>query len=302
MPDLPEAAIPTVGLHEDISAGEYHAWYGASQSRLKTLRDRTPAHLLHEIRNPAPQTPALAFGEMVHDAVLLPDLFRDRYVSAGQCEATKKGGDRCSNTGSVRIDGHWFCGVRGHAPDGAPDTGYRVVDRSEWLQAKAMWESVRGHPVAGALLNGPAEMSAAWTDEETGVLCKARFDITPAGIGAIGDLKTTRDASPAQFTRAIYNYGYYMQAAHYLRGARQLGIEARHFVIIAVEKDPPYAVAVYRIRDDAVYAGEEELRPLLKRWAECEAAGEWPGYPEEAVDISLPPWSWRQIDERVQEG
>ena len=291
--------IPEVGLHERVPAAEYHSWWGASNSRLKTLRDKTPAHLLHALGNPAPQTPAMAFGEMVHDAVLLPDVFRERYVSAGQCEAEKKSGDRCSNTGTARIDGHWFCGVRGHAPEGEPDSGYRVVERGDWLKAKAMWDAVREHPTAGALLNGPTERSAVWRDEATGVLCKARFDITPDGIGAIGDLKTTADASPGEFPRAIYKYGYYTQAAFYLRGAKALGIDARHFVIIAVEKEAPHAVAVYRIRDDAVYAGEEELEPLLEQWAKCEQTNEWPSYPTGAVDISLPPWSWKQIDERT---
>jgi hypothetical protein len=59
-------------------------------------------------------------------------------------------------------------------------------------------------------------------------------------------------------------------------------------------------VALYNVRDDAIRAGEDELRPLLKRYAECEASGVWPAYPEQAVEISLPPWSWSQIDERTQ--
>jgi len=280
---------PEPGVYDDVPAHEYHQWDAASNSRLKILRDKSPAHLRYELDNPSEQTPAMMLGEAIHMAVLETDLFTERYDTPSQCQATKKGdGERCRSTGSVRIEGRWYCGVRGHAPEGEAEEA-----------ARGIYRSVANHPAGGVLIGGPTERSIVWDDEGTGVRCKARIDVMPDGIATIGDLKTTRDASPERFTKAVYEYGYYMQAAMYLEGAKTLGLDAEWFTIIAAEKEPPYAVAVYRVRDDAIYAGSEEIRPLLETWAECEATGNWPGYPTEAVDISLPPWSWKKIDERT---
>jgi hypothetical protein len=82
-----------------------------------------------------------------------------------------------------------------------------------------------------------------------------------------------------------------------LDGARAVGIPAEHFVIVAVEKEPPYAVAVYRVLDAAIDAGREQIAGLLKTYATCVALDEWPGYAEQVVDVALPAWAWNQIDE-----
>jgi len=145
------------------------------------------------------------------------------------------------------------------------------------------------------------ERSAWWEDAETGLLCKGRFDEIGRRAGVIVDLKTTRDASREAFSRAIYTIGYYIQAAHYIAGAKALGIDADRFGIIAVEKDPPYAVAIYEVSGAALYDGERERRKLLELYAQCEESGEWPGYPQEVVEIDLPVWAPNQIDRRLEE-
>ena len=68
---------------------------------------------------------------------------------------------------------------------------------------------------------------------------------------------------------------------------------------MAVEKEPPYGVAVYHLAEEALQAGSEELHPLLVQWAQCERSGQWPGYPTEVRPITLPPYAWRQLDERM---
>src|SRR5690606_1816213 len=108
------------------------------------------------------------------------------------------------------------------------------------------------------------------------------------------------DASPRAMQRFIYAYGTYLQAAHYMIGARSLGVEADYFVLIAVEKEPPYGIGIYNIRGDALMAGEEELAKLLRTWSECETAGQWPGYSELALDITLPGWAFGQIENGLE--
>ena len=295
----PREDAPAVGLHPDVPMEEYRDWPGASQSRLKVIRDKSPAHLRYMMENPQPSTKAQKLGAAIHTAVLEPEVFHARYAVIGRCEGEKKDGDRCANSGSVlTADGRSLCGV--HAGGAEIDDERVILPRSKYEQSQAIYKSVRAHPFARTLLGGHAERSAVWEDPETGVLCKGRFDdIAPEGVGALVDLKTTTDASPRAFERAIYKFGYYMQAAFYLTGAQALGEPVEDFAIIAVEKDPPYAVAVYRIRADALGAGRDELKPLLARYAECVRDDHWPAYPREVRDIALPPWAWKQVDERV---
>lgn len=273
---------PPPGIYEDVPAGTYHKWLGASQSRLLTLRDKSPAHMKWEMEHPAEVTPAMALGSAIHTAVLQPDLFARRGLR------------------DIEGDGRTKAVKDARAQLRAEHPGCVILAPQDYDICIAVRDAVTAHPIARALLDGPAERSVVWMDEATGVMCKARFDEMPIGIGAITDLKTTIDASPAAFTRAIYRFGYYIQAAHYLAGARAREIDADFFTIIAVEKEEPYAVAVYHIRDDAIQAGADELRPLLARYAYCEVTGEWPGYPAEAIEISLPPWAWAQVDERTR--
>jgi hypothetical protein len=49
------------------------------------------------------------------------------------------------------------------------------------------------------------------------------------------------------------------------------------FVFIAVEKTPPYAVAVYVIEDEDIARGREKYMENLKVWRECKQKNEWPG-------------------------
>jgi hypothetical protein len=39
----------------------------------------------------------------------------------------------------------------------------------------------------------------------------------------------------------------------------------------------------------------------MRRYAECLRTDEWPGYPDEVVDIALPHYAWGQIDEQLAE-
>ena len=292
---------PGPGLYPNTPDTVYHSWAGASQSRLKVLKDRSPAHLRYEMDHPKEPTPAQIVGSAIHDAILLPDVFKDRYAAAGQCEAITGKGTRCTNTGSVSHGGRWFCGVKGHDPGGLPDQAV-VLPASDYAACIGIRDRVWQHPDAQVLLDCQRkELSAIWDDEGSGVRCKGRLDGLSDDGQIVVDIKSTTDASKGAFSSAIYNYGYYVQAAHYLRGANTLEIPAKMFGIIAVEKEPPYELAVYEVHGEAIDAGVVELRPLLELYRQCLETDTWPGYPEGAIPITLPPWAWRQVEQRARE-
>lgn len=280
--ELRRQAAPEVGLHAGVDALIYHAWPGCSQSRLKVLRDHTPAHLKYEMEHPREATESMRLGAAIHTCVLEPDLFPTLYVRGiagdGRTKAVKEAREQLA----------------------AEHPRKHILAPDDFDTCLAIRDAVGAHPRTKHLLQGERERSAVWRDPATGVLCRGRFDDIARSVGAVADLKSCGDASPIRFPHAIYNYGYHLQAAMYLRGAKALGIDADTFVFIAVEKEPPHAVAVYQLNGAAIADGERELDPLMELWARCEASGEWPGYSTDVVAIDLPMWAPMQITQRLE--
>ena len=279
----PEAPV---GVHRDVPFGVYTAWDAASNSALGHLQ-RSPAHLRAYLEEPPADTEALALGRAVHAAILEPELFARSYV---------RGVDGDGRTKAVKD-------ARAQLALDYPRA--TVLRPAEYDTCIRMRDSVHAHGRAAGMLagDGACELSAVWNDPATGVRCKARFDRHSIDLpgGVIVDVKTTRDASRRAFERSIFAFGYHRQAAMYLEAARVLDVPARHFVLIAIEKEPPYAVAVYRLTEGAIDAGAEQMRALLARYRVCRETGEWPGYPDEVQDIALPPWAWAQAAEEAEE-
>lgn len=288
------------GVYEGVSSEAYHALPYCSNSRL-TLLKRSPAHLRADLAAPAEVTDAMRIGTAIHSAVLEPADFAARYTVAGQCDAVKKDGERCTHNGVARVGGIWGCGVKGHTPDGERDR-LEIITRADYAACRAVAGAVQAHPKVGRLLTGDGmnELTVIWDDAETGVRCKARIDRLakhPKAGGVLVDLKTTADAREQAFGRKVYDLGYYRQFGMYQDALRAHGVDTLHMVIIAIERDAPYAVAGYRLSEAAADAGREELRVLMRRYAECAERDEWPGYPDDITELSLPDWAWSQLSE-----
>lgn len=299
---------PEPGMYPGVPMEEYHAWDCASNSRLSKLM-RSPAHLKAYMEQEYDDTPAKKLGRAIHTAILEPETFDSRYVVASQCMAVTGKGTRCGNSGSWPVKGGGFvCGthVKSAAKnDVALDETSEVLTESDYAVCVGTRDSVRSLTAAGALLESLSqiEVSVVWDDAETGIRCKGRWDGYGALVagGTIFDLKSARDASRMSFERSIFTYGYHRQGALYLEAANALGLNVRHYAILAVEKEPPFAAAPYRLTEGAISAGEEQLAPLKRRYAECLRTGEYPGYPDQVIDIALPHYAWGQIDEQLSE-
>ncbi|MFA4972930.1 MAG: PD-(D/E)XK nuclease-like domain-containing protein [bacterium] len=280
---------PAPGLHPDIPAPDYHAWEAVSQSRLWTMRKSSPAHAFYALTHPMEATPAMLLGQAVHCAVLEPGRFGREYIRA------------------IDGDGRTAAVKAARAAQSAENPAATLLTSTDFDKCLAIREACAGNKFARMLLDGDHESSFVWADPDTGLLCKGRSDVLGFKTGSVVDLKTTRSAARNQFERSLYQYGYHVQAAHYLAGVRACGIDIKSgeegggFVIIAVEPFPPYAIQVFRLLDPVVGWGEEERRKLLEKWAACEASGIWPGYPDDIQDLSLPPWATREIEEVISE-
>lgn len=298
------------GVYPDTPAEEYFRWPAVSKSRLEPLM-KSPLHCKWAQDHPSEPTPAMTLGSAVDCMVFEPAEFNKRFAVAEQCADTTKKGVQCSRLGTFQsglTGDSWFCAqhFKSYSATGFDANTKEVLTPDQSSTAYAIAKSVHDHPTASTLLHACDELQLSLVWQESGLLCKARLDGLSTELKTIIDLKTCADANPEAFSRKIADFGYHRQAAMYLRGATANGIEAHNFVIIAVETDPPYAVAVYtlteRTGDKAPYTlspaeyGNHQVTRLLDLYERCEASGKWPGYEDKPVAISLPKWAEMAIE------
>lgn len=277
------------GIYYDLPGESYHSGPGISNSGLALIA-KSPLHYwaryLDPMREPVEPTPALELGTAVHCAVLEPDRFREAYVTIPE-DAPRKPTSvqlKAKNPSDDTVAAiAWWSEFEEKHKDA------KILSRDDFAKCQRIAESIHGHDAASILFaDGKAEVSIFWEDEETGVLCKIRPDWLMSS--AIFDLKTTEDASPSGFTRSIFNYGYFRQAAFYLDGARAAGLDVDAFMFGAVEKSAPFASAFYYAEATMIEVGRMEYRRHLRTYAECLETGRWPGYPARITPIGLPAW------------
>ena len=266
------------GVYDNISNEEYHASEGLSASGLKLLA-RSPAHYKYSVRE---ETPAMRKGTAVHTAVFEPERFAASYVIAPDVDKRTKAGKEA-----------WA---------ELEASGKIVLSAKEYETTQAMGDAVRNHRLAGPLvMDGKAEQSVYWRQpvtiggenrEYTEILCKCRPDyVKELGEGyVIVDLKTTSDARPLRWGKSAYwDYGYHIQAAHYMIGMESAtGERAREFVFIVAESESPYGVLVYKTPTLTLMRGYEENEELYKVYAGCNKADLWPCYPDMIYEFDLP--------------
>ena len=178
----------------------------------------------------------------------------------------------------------------------------------QWDQVHEMAEVLRAHRTASALLSGALhfELTLVWQDRLTGVMCRARLDcLTRAANGRtlIVDYKTARSSEPSAIDRAMHEFGYHQQFDFYIGGVMELGIAQDPLPLLIVqEKEPPYVVTVVQVSRSALDVADVKNRAALELYAECTRTGHWPGYAEDVVMATLPPWAERQFQQELDLG
>lgn len=272
-----------IGLIHGMANEEYHSTPAVSNTVLSSIA-RSPAHCyaLHvaEDRRKQATTPAFFAGTLAHCAILEPDALLERYI--------------------VRPEGLDLRTKAGKEWSDALPAGVLMIGADEWATAIAQRDAVRAVPeLAELLAEGVAEVSAFWRDDETGLQCKCRPDWVHTlsdGRVILVDVKTTVDASPQQFSRSVWKYGYHRQAAWYSAGyARAAGVEVAGFVFAAVTSSHPFIGAAHTLDDDYMRIGQDECRSLLDEYADCKLTGRWPAFP--GMNLLSPPAWAAQSDE-----
>lgn len=273
---------PISGFHPDflqsLPTADYHSHPAIGHSSLVRIM-RSPAHYQEYATHPPEPTVAMQLGTAFHTALLEWELFGKTFVVAPKF-------DRRTKAGKAEA----LAWETGH-------TGKIILTPDQMEAIGKMVLAVREHKGARRLLgDGLAETSGFWRDERTGIECKMRPDFLAAEgetIAGIVDIKTCVDASADGFSRAIATQGYDVQAAFYQDGMKTLSGETVPFYFIAIEKEAPYALAVYRASQAMLEIGREKYRAALELLSWCRRNNFWPSYQPggEIETIDLPRWA-----------
>lgn len=257
-----------------VSFKEYLANPAVGSSSLRTMLSKSPAHYLHERKNPSEPTPAQKFGTMIHQAILEPKKFMADAVIEPEF----------AGKGSVAAREQWHL----------ENDGKLILKHDQNETINGILNALSLHTEAFKYISkGVAEQSIFWKDHETGIACKARFDFN-CDKHIIADVKTTEDASFAPFQKTISKYGYHIQAAMYLDGASEVfGQKYDEFVIIAVEKKAPYGVNCFLLDETMIMEGRALYKRALRTLRICNETNRFPGYPEVLNPVTLLSWAYQ---------
>lgn len=260
---------------------EYEAIDAVNWSTLKHM-GKSGEHYLHNLNNKGEDSDARQRGRVLHFAVFEPERLTREVVVYPERRAGKE----------------WQAFEAKHA-------GKEIITSRMDEAVKRIGARARSHPMAARYLaGGKGEHTVTWTHRSPGIeghlagwemACKGRLDFV-ADVGAIVDLKSTRDASPTGFGREAARYEYHAQLAFYRDGYEAMTGVRLPVIIVAIEAAAPYVVQVYRLDDELLDLGRERYELLLSQLRICREENRWGGYAEAEIALELPRWA-RPLDD-----
>jgi hypothetical protein len=256
------------------SNADYHARDSISASRLKLLRESPRVYEASVLLSKMPhnETPAMKLGTAIHAKVLEPDAF---------CEAYAYCPPECSDK-RTKAYKEW-----------AATAGDRIpLNEADGTTIHTAAAALTMHPIAGKIIRAAelTEGSVTYTDPESGADCRFRFDGIAGPI--VFDIKTIAECSMDKISRAIWDFGYHIQAAHYLAGLETLDPSTDwRFMFLFVETSEPWRVRVVELGPSEIQLGRFERAALIRDLLARTASGDWsePGE-NEVCSVSVPTW------------
>lgn len=266
----------SVGIRK-ISVSDYDSLDRIRSSQLKVIIDGSPKRLRYELDcdEEEPDSDAFETGRAFHLLVLEPHMYSKEVVVFRDGQSRK-------SVGYERF--------RARYP-------YKtILLEKEVPMVEQMAAAVLSDPLAKEYLaHVQPEMSVLWTDQETGIECRARLDgldETEPATPIIVELKSSRDCGVDKFGRQANDLLYHLSWAMYRSGYMAVRGAAPELVTIVAEKEPPWDVVVYRVPEIAILAGEVLFREALTTLKKCRDSGQWVGKGGGIVqELKLPKWA-----------
>lgn len=206
----------------------------------------------------------MRWGELVHAWILEPDKIGTEYI------VMQEGMDKRTKKGKLWIENEL-----------ERNPFVKFVTYEENAELNEIVASVNENQLFQSLMmqSEYIEPSVYWTDETTGVKCRARPDIV--GHDWIMDVKTT---SATDFASESARFRYHVQAAFYLDA-----MQKKTFYFCTIQNDWPFFTQILEADEIFLARGREEYKTDLASYKMCMESGEWPG-PAEYNKLTLPNW------------
>lgn len=234
-------------------------------------------------------TTAMSDGSMFHMALLEPERFARTYVAIPDIALNSNDGKErffCAITNILGVE--WpSAGLRSAKAETLRNdartcleiVGKRVVEQSDLDLMSRMIDSLNKpchRQQRNIVARGVKEHVLRWTDEDTGLQCKAKLDSWDEQLGIEADIKRTTRITHRQFGYACADHDYHYQRAFYRRGLRANGLEPRYQCFVAAYPLRPYYWATYDIDPGRLDECDLRITENLRDLADCLAKDTWP--------------------------
>jgi hypothetical protein len=176
----------------------------------------------------------------------------------------------------------------------AKHAGKDIITAKEELQARAIARALRRHERAAEMLySGGTQLHPELEWTYNGRKFVSHLDAYRKGAFVI-DVKTCVDGEPSRFSRAAIWQHYHTQAAMYVTAVESLGHPTPDAYLVVVEKvdkaglTEPFAVTIMRFTARALERGRAQFHTWFERLQQCEAAGFWPAYAQDVIELDIP--------------
>lgn len=208
---------------ENMPIHEYHSHSAISNSKLTKINKS----IFHYLNAKDEEKDHLVFGSALHDAVLLPDEFKKKYMMApedhdGRIVAGKALVRECKESGLTLVDFEDYNGILSVRERLLKNTLIRnMIEKAE--KEVSYFGKIKAHA------------------HEFDVRC--RFDARLLGDAI--DLKTTRSVIDQDIKWSIKKFRYYVQSPFYSDVFHSAtGEKINNFIFVFIESKPPYEVKV----------------------------------------------------------
>ena len=283
------------GMPEEIYHGNCCDSESLSSSMARMLVEQCPKKMWGQSymnpNKPVKENKNFDMGHALHKIFLEPDLFG---ASVQEIEAP----DYRTNDAKA-------------AREAAYQRGKTPLLTEQFKTVFRMRGALMADPIARkAFTKGVAERSYFVKDKETGVWLKARVDWEMFSPRVFNDYKSTMSASPSDFPKSIFNFGYYVQEPFYRHIVKELtGEDISQFYFIAQEKEEPFLVTVNELKPAAIEWGEKIMRKAIRKFADCLDRNEWHGYRDPTrpdvdgvITLDLPSYAYYKLEDRQEQG
>lgn len=260
---------------DGLSNEQYHKdKEHVSSSSLKLLIEESPDVFYESfvLGNGKRSSDSMNLSTLVHHGILEGEDFVNRYVVKPKFDM-RKNDDRLACEKWVKAN-----------------AGKVVVTEDELKVVQGTYRSVMKHPDAFALLKDCIfERSGYYTDLETDIKCRIRYDAYDPRDKVLIDIKAVRSVKKTDFQYAIKDYRWDLSMAMYGQGIFAIDDEPpEQYIFIAVEKTAPYRCAVYELGHRSLEAGRNDYFKALSILKECRASNTYPSIQSHYETLDLP--------------